>query len=339
MSPLPRRRFLALAAVVGLGMTGCQVSDPVVHGGPTTAPPEPSPTSQPLLPGQQVALEHETELAALAAQVRAATDRLQLSADQNATLGWLASGHGAHATALLDPQPARRSTAPPTPSPGRTPLPRPTPTVTLDARTRDQAVRRLQEELDRALGDYRTAAVGDQGPTALVWGSLAAYARAAQVALDQNITRSVPPTVAVRELAPWSDAEAEQQVLRQVHALIYGYQVAIPWLPRTEARTAQALLTERRELRDHLAATLRERGQAAPAAEPAYALPVQPTDREQASTLLWHMESAFAPFAGGWLAAATTADARRQALAALERTAAMTAEWGGPLVVWPGWPL
>ncbi len=333
---MPRRRFLALAGTAALAVTGCQVSDPVVHGGPTAPPPEPSPTPEPLRPGQQAALEHEVALAALAAQAHTGAERLRLGPGQAAAAGWMATAHDAHATALLDPHPARRATTAPTTGPS--PRPRPTPSGTLAATTRDQAIDQLRDRLERALSDYRRAALGDQGPTALVWGSLAAYARSAQAALTRDEPRPRPPVVEVRELEPWSDAEAEQQALRQVHALVYGYQVAIPWFPRAEGQTAYGVLVQRRDLRDRLAKALRTRGQAAPAAEPAYALPHQPTDRATAAELLWRMESAYAPFAGAWLAAATDADARREALESLEQSAVLGVEWGGPLSVWPGWP-
>lgn len=55
--------------------------------------------------------------------------------------------------------------------------------------------------------------------------------------------------------------------------------------------------------------------------------------------MLWHMESAFTPFAGAWLAAATDVDARREAMESLEQSAVLCVDWGGPLSVWPGWPL
>lgn len=338
MSSLPRRAFLTLAGVTVLGVTGCQVSDPVVTGGPAGPPPAPSPTPEPVVPGQQAALAHEVDLAALAGAAYAAADRLRLGPGQKAATGWMAVAHEIHVTALLNPQPTARATALPTPAPGRTPHPRPDPSATLRASTRDQAISELRDRLERALADYRQAALGSQGPTSLVWGSLAAYARSAQTALIRDAPRPEPPDIPVRELEPWSDTEAEQQALRQVHALIYGYQAAIPWLGRAETQTAYDLVVRRRELRDRLAKDLRERGQTAPAAEPAYALPRQPTDRNTAAELLWRMEAAFAPFAGAWLAAATAEETRRLALENLEQSSALCLDWGGPLVIWPGWP-
>lgn len=319
------------------GVTGCQMSDPVIRGGPTAPPLEPSPSSDPVVPGQQAALQHEIDLAALAGQAHDAAERLRLGPGLTAVTGWMADAHELHVQALLSPDPVQRSTAAPTPAPAtRT---RPAPSADLTAGTRDQAIEQLRARLERALGDHRRAAIDGQGPTALLWASLAAYARSAHTALERDVPRTEPPAVPVRQLEPWSDAEAEQQALRQVHALVYGYQVAIPWLPRPESQRAYDLLVRRRDVRDRLADTLRRRGLAAPAAEPAYALPRQPTDRSTARDLLWRMESAFTPFAGAWQAAATDSDNRSRALESLELSAVLCVEWGGPLLVWPGWPL
>ena len=315
-----------------LGVTGCQASDPVIHGGPTTPPGEFSPTPQQVLPNQQVVLGHEVTLAALAADAHAAAGTLEFTSTQTALVRSLAAGHETHVIALLDPQPARRSMISPAPAP------RPTPAVPLTAIDGAAATAQLQEQLATALRDYRLAATADQGPRALVWGSLAAYARAADAALRQDSPRADPPTVQVRELEPWSDAEAEQQALRQVHALIYGYQAAIPWLASEESPLARELVAERRGLRDQLAQLLRQRGVAVPAAEPAYELSTQPVDSATATALLQQMEASFAPFAGAWLAAATSTEARHTALRHLERSAGLHVEWGGSLTVWPGWP-
>ncbi|MDO5678575.1 MAG: hypothetical protein Q4G35_13855, partial [Propionibacteriaceae bacterium] len=260
MISMPRRRLLALAGGIALGVTGCQASNPVIRGGPTAPPAlEPAPT-EPAVPAQENSLVHEVTLATLAGTAHDDAAARQIDAQTTAVLGWLAAGHDVHVTALLDARPARRSTTAPTPAPGRTPRTRPAPTDTLVAGPAPEVIRQLHDLLEAALVDYRTAAIGGQGTSALLWGSLAAYARSAQAALARSAPRPEPPAIAVRELEPWSDAEAEQQALRQVHALIYGYQVAIGQLVREEERAAYAALVQRRALRDHLAAALRERG-------------------------------------------------------------------------------
>lgn len=338
MIDLPRRGFLTLAGALALGVTGCQINDPRITGGPTAPPARPTPTPVPDVPGLEAALRHESDLVALSEQAGVAADRLRLGPGQRAALGWMSRDHGVHLTALLAPHPAERPTAPPTPGPRFTPRPEPTSSATLAAGAKDAAIGELTSRLEAALVDYRASARGSRGQMALLWGSLAAYARSAQAALVKDAPRPDPLVVPVRALEPWSDAEAEQQALRQVHALVYGYQAAIPWFRRPESQTAYDLLVHWRDLRDRITRLLRDRGQTAPAAEAAYALPVQPTDRNTAAELLWRMESAFAPFAGAWLAAATQDESRRMAADALEEAARLCLEWGGPMTVWPGWP-
>lgn len=341
MTSLLRREFLALSTVAAaLGITGCQINDPTIVGGPTSAPAPPpgAPTSLPAVPGPDVALVHEVDLGALAGLVHAAAGRLDLGAAQTATAGWMMAAHAMHVTALASPNPA--PPAPPAPpSAGDVrPPPRPSADLSLAAASKDAAVDALRARLERALTDHRHNALGSRGPAGLVWGSLGAYAVAARTALASDAPRPGPPVADVRELALWTDAEAMQQALRQVHALVYGYQVAVGVLPRPDSESAYEHLVRRRDLRDLLTRILRERGQAAPAAEPAYALPVEPRDRASAAELIWSMESRFAPFAGAWFATAVGADIRRRALRALEQTVETGIDWGGPLVVWPGWP-
>lgn len=327
-----------LAGAMVLGVTGCQINDPRITGGPTAPPAQPTPTPIPDVPDIDAALRHEADLARLSDQALAAADRLRLGSGQRAALGWMSRDHAAHVTALLAAHPTERATAAPTPGPRFTPRPAPTSSASLSAGSKDAAVTEITGRLETALADYRAAARGSRGQLALLWGSLAAYARSAQVALARDAPRPDPLVVPVRTLEPWSDSESEQQVLRQVHALVYGYQAAIPWFRRPESQTAYDLLVHWRDLRDHIARMLRDRGQTAPAAEAAYALPLQPTDRNTAAELLWRMESAFAPFAGAWLAAATADEPRRLAQESLEEASRLCLEWGGPMTTWPGWP-
>ncbi|WP_141212477.1 DUF4439 domain-containing protein [Enemella evansiae] len=333
-----RRGFLAAAGAGILALTGCTVSDPRIVGGPTAPPPQPSPSPLPTIPGQQVAIGLESELAASCARLQQNAGGLQLPAPQAAAAGWLAAAHQAHLTALLGVRPSDRPTTLPTPDARWSPRPVPTPTVTLPT-DRAAALRVVTELEGRGTDPYRESALAGSGTTALLWGSLAAYTRAAAVLLGSTSTRPEPPAAEIRPPASASDVEAPQQLLRQTDALVYGYQVAIGWLRGAEAQNALTVLGRRRALRDQVTALLRDRGQQAPAAEPAYQLTVQPTDPATARELLWRMEIAFAPFAGGWLAAATQTPDRRLAQEALEDTVQLAVGWGGPLPVWPGWPL
>jgi hypothetical protein len=338
VTALPRRRFLTLTGVAAAALTGCQVSDPRIVGGPTVPPPEPAPTPTPDIPGRQASLAHEVELAALCEQLQHHGTSLGLPSPQLAVAGWMAEAHAVHVTALLARRPEQHPTGPPTPERDWTPWPRPSPTAELPAGSRDRALRAILDGLEDAVADHRRNALGSSGSAALLWGSLATYAGSAAAALTANTVRPAPPAAPIRPVAPRSDTEAAQQTVRQVHALVYGYQVAIPWFRGAEFESAYDVLVRRRGLRDRLTRRLREAGMVAPAAEPAYGLPVQPHDRATATELLWRMETAFAPFAGGWLAAATDDDVRGIALQSLEEATTLGIRWGGPLVVWPGWP-
>lgn len=335
---LPRRGFLALTGITAVSLTGCQVNDPRILGGPTAAPPAPAPTPAPASPGLRVSLAHEAELAALSDQLVRASGTLGLPAAQRAVAGWMAQAFEMHVVALLARRPELRPTVPPTPEPGWAPEPRPTPTIALPAGNRDQALRTLLAQLADAGTDHRRNALSTTGSATLLWGSLAAYTDAAAAAMNANTARPEPPTVPLHAMTPASDMEATQQTLRQVHALIYGYQVALPWFRGPEFQSTYDTLVQRRDLRDRLTNTLREAAMIAPAAEAAYALPVIPRDRATAAELLWRMETAFAPFAGAWLAAATDGGTRERALQALTEATVLGVRWGGPLVVWPGWP-
>lgn len=338
MTTSDRRGFLTAAGVGILALAGCSVSDPRIVGGPRTPPPRPSPSPLPSIPGQEFAIGAEAELAALTEQLQRVAQTLQLPAPQAAAAGWLASAHRAHLTALLGVRPSDRPTATPTPDARWSPRPMPTPTVALPG-DRAAAIRAVTEAQRRSIGPYRESALGSSGTTALLWGSLAAYAGTAATVLESAVARPEPPAAEIRPPEAWSDVEAPQQVLRQLHALVYGLQAAIGWLRGADAQNALGLLARRRAMRDQVTALLRDRGQTAPAAEAAYQLTVQPHDVASARELLWRMEIAYAPFAGGWVAAATAPTDRRLAQESLEDTVGLAVNWGGPLPVWPGWPL
>ncbi|NNG18732.1 DUF4439 domain-containing protein [Naumannella sp. ID2617S] len=338
MSTPDRRGFLAVAGGSLLALTGCMVSDPRVVGGPSTPPPQPSPSPLPTIPGQQLAIGSESELAALCGQLNQSAAALGLPAGQGTIAGWLAAGHKAHLIALVGVRPNERPTAVPTPDARWSPRPMPTPSLRLPG-DRAQAVRTITDLLGRCVGPYRESALASSGTTALLWGSLTAYAIGAGIALPGDPGRPAPPSTPNHPLAPMTEVEAPQQLLRQVHALVYGYQVAIASLPRPEAQRATELLGARRTLRGDLTALIRGRGQTAPAAEAAYALSVQPRDAATARELLSRMELAFAPFAGAWVAAATDPDSRRKAQQVLEESVRVSLGWGAPLPIWPGWPL
>lgn len=335
MSLISRRRLLLGTLATGL-VTACS-TDPRIIGGPSTPPPEPTPTPLPKLPGLDAALTSEADLAALTRQY-ATVASLRLSPAMAATTQSMADSHEAHLKTLVLPRPETRPNPAATPAPGENPRPMPASAARLPTGDRAAAVRTLTDRYARAASDYRQNALGSNGSVALLWGSLAAYAQAASVALTVDVARPPVPEQANRPVVIWSDTEALQQVLRQVHALIYGYQCALAPLRRPDLQPVADLLQRRRDLRMKLSSMLRDLGLAVPAAEPVYALPVRPVDRRSVAELIWQMESAFATFVGPWLASATKDPSRNMALDALVECSRISLQWEGPLPVWPGWP-
>lgn len=336
MTVFSRRVLLAGAGSVLLGgaLTGCTLTDPVVHGGNQTPPPLPTPNPVPTLADVSGALQREADLAAAMEDLSRADG---VSADLREQATPLAMGHRAHLVALASPDPVARPTALPTGGPG-TPRPVPSPSITSGGGT-DQAARvnNVQSLLTRAAEDYRARALATEGQQALLWASLHAYAIGAQSAVQNRQTQLAPATEP-RPLQVWSDVEAMQQVVRQVHALIFGYQAALAPMTGEDSRTVTRLLNERRSLRTRLSDLLRERNEQVPAAEAAYQLPTEPTDRAAGARIIATMESAFRPFAGGWVAAATDASTRELALNTLQESASTAGQWGADLPIWPGWP-
>ena len=130
-----------------------------------------------------------------------------------------------------------------------------------------------------------------------------------------------------------SEVAAVQEMVRQLHAMVYGYQLAIGKL-RVLSKTAssgraRALLTSR-VFRDRLIARLRKRSAEVPAAEPAYVPSVVPRNAATAGKLIMRMHTALQPFCGLWLAAAESQADRTQALSALGSEVKIARSWGAP---------
>ena len=109
---------------------------------------------------------------------------------------------------------------------------------------------------------------------------------------------------------------AVQEMVRQLHAMVYGYQLAIgklKVLSKTRPRAERELLSTR-VFRDRLIAWLRKRSAEVPAAEPAYVPSVVPRNAATAGKLIMRMHTALQPFCGLWLAAAESHADRTQAL-------------------------
>lgn len=339
-SGLDRRSFLGLG--VGLAApliagAGCSVTDPrIVAPGRTAAPgsdqdrtsgDQPSPSPSPTFEGSTQAAETEQRLAGLAAALLTGAWRRSLGS-RKALLVGIEAGHLEHATALLGDQPTSRPTGP-----GADPIKPADKATTLEA-----AFVRLRVAEQKQAVRHRKAALGTTGTSSLLWGSMSVAASSYAAALQ-----STRPT-AVRKPRPHvphpqlSDVEAAQELVRQLHAIVYGYQLAIGRLTDRNARAvAAARLREQRILLDAITSSLVSRGAAVPAAEPAYEPSMNPRSTASAARLIKAMEVALAPFCGLWLAAATSGSDRGRAFSALAGTVATSLRWGAPIQAWPGW--
>jgi len=333
-----RRRLLATggawSALGAASLAGCTVSDPALDSpstaattpaiGPTTATPPITPSAA--APGYPGPARREQDLAELARAVRRRTG---WSGDQTTLLDLLVAAHTDHARVLASTDPAARST-------GTTRVPAAVPS--LDGLTNDEALRRLATAETALATVHRGAARTATGLDALLWGSLAVAAEGFALVDDAD----PPSAVGLRSHRPaviLSDVAATQQMVRQLHAIIWGYQLATGKLPVTSNARLRALagLLQHRILRDRLITWLRSHEAEVPVAEAAYAPATNPTDAGSAGALIRTMETALLPFCGLWLAAAGSTPDRDLALKTLGSTARTGRSWGGGVRGWPGW--
>ena len=343
-----RRRLLGwglgLGTAAALTAAGCSVSDPRV--GPPPAGPAPGtsgdprasngpadpgePTEPPAPPefaGATAGAASERRLAGLAAAALSGAWRKDLG-DRAGLLAAVRDAHLAHATALQGDQPTTRPTADPA-----QPLP-----PAKAAKSLEAALQRLADGERREAARHRAAAVSTTGLASLLWASMsiaaARYANALETTRPVAHRKPRPP----KPLPLLSDVEAMQQLVQQLHALNYGYPMAIGQLtagPRRDAAIRR--LHSLRGLRDGLVSTLLTRRAEVPIAEPAYVPTVFPRTDATASRLVQDLEVRLTPFLGLWLAAGPTPADRSRAFDALSLTVAAATSWGAPLRTWPGW--
>jgi hypothetical protein len=241
------------------------------------------------------------------------------------------TAHLEHAAALLGSDPTTRPTAPPDqpvePIQPRRAFP-----------TYEVGAARLRAAEEQQAAAHRRSALSTMGYGCLLWGSMSIAATTFAAAL--RATRPVPVRKP-REHRPMpelADVDAMQQLVRQLHAIIYGYQLAAGQLLDRQQRTSalQRLRAHRIEL-DALTRQLLSRSAEVPVAEPAYIPDPQPTTPARAARLILNMEVALAPFCGMWLAAAANPVDQRRAFATLAATVTAGRSWGAPVLAWPGW--
>jgi hypothetical protein len=186
---------------------------------------------------------------------------------------------------------------------------------------------------------YRVAALKVKGSDALLWGSLSVAAASFAPVIGSSNPPAARPLANRQLVEVLPEATAVQELVRQLHAIVYGYQLAIGKFKvlSKQRRKAESELLAHRVLRDRLIAWLRRHSADVPAAEPAYVPSVVPRNAASAGRLIMRMQTALQPFCGLWLAASITQPDRQQALTALTTAVQTARSWGAPLQAWPGW--
>jgi hypothetical protein len=328
---LSRRRLLGLGAALPV-LAGCSLSTPTVSD-PTRTPspaestpfathdPSPTPSAPPVVAGARAAATTELALAGLARAILAGPRRRELSVDQRSLLGFVAEAHRVHAAALDPTVRAPRA-------------------ADVTRLTLPQALDRLAGDETAASGRHRSAAVAVAGEDSLRFAAVAAAASlyAGVVPGNRRVsTTAVPRTPTA--LARSTDTAAVQSMVAQLHAVVYGYQLAIGRMPvasKDDDRAAAELL-QLRIRREQMIGWLRRRGVEVPVPEPAYRPSVEVRDGPTGARLVRTMLVALQPFAGIWLASANDAE-REWALSFFLTNVALARGWGAPLPVWPGSP-
>lgn len=330
---LSRRDVLRLGALSLVGpsvLAGCALSNPTVDdpnasstltpsSTPAATSASPTPSATPTVTGAPAAAAAEERLAALASAILGGPHRKSLSGRQRTLLRFVAATHTSHAAAL-----APRSPAPP-PKIGQLSL--------------KQSLALLGRREAAAGKAYGHSALSSRGRDALLWGSWSV----ASASIASVVTAAKPPGVTAvhghRPAALLSDVEAVQELVGQLHAVVYGYQVALGHLPvlgKPHARAVRELL-ETRLRRDRLIAWLQRRSATVPAAEPAYVPSTVPHGAASSAKLIRQLQVALQPFCGLWLAAAASNADRQTALTTLRSVQGTARSWGAPLAAWPGY--
>ncbi|WP_204913039.1 DUF4439 domain-containing protein [Microlunatus spumicola] len=330
-----RRDVLGLGLAVPV-LAACSVSPAVAPrpgtsgaSAPAVTPGAASPAPAPSVPAAATA---EQALSVLAAAVLTGPRRGDLSGDQRRLLTFLRDVHADHAVALAGADPTTRPTTA-APSPSAAP-------PNLGKASLADVLKRLARQEAAQAAAHRRAATAATGLAALVSGSLAVAADSYAAALGASDTPPVSAKKARRPAALLSDVAADQELVAQLHAVVFGYQLAIGKLKFTSGarRRAVSELAATRRLLDTRIAFLLGRKAEVPAAEPAYA-PASPVrSAGDASRLVRGMQARLEPYVGLVLAAAGDAGARREALTLLTSTSRTARAWGAPLQAWPGWP-
>jgi hypothetical protein len=345
-NPIARRGLLISGGLAVLGVAGCRAgSDPLpsassraTASGTSGAVPAPTP-----LPGTVEAAEQESDLVRYAAT---ALQRLgpDLDASERRLLGRIRDTHRLHAAALMSRDPLDGGSASAAPSPSPSSASPSTGSSAASVPSRPSAmIKKLATYESRLADRHRARALHPAGPSdqqgrlALLWASLCAAAETCAAACadrDDPVSGLVGDHRRPVDLPEATGAV--QQVVAQCHAMIFGYQAAIPRLSGARGAQAADELARYRALRDALSARLDDQGRTVPEARAAYQVSPAPTSASAAVTLIGSMETRMLPYLGLW--AATAGGDRKSALDSLIETSRQTLSWSGAISVWPGWP-
>ncbi len=334
--PLSLDRRQALLVLLGLpvALTGCTSNKtPALEPGAEESGPAltrsaattSTATTTPVL-GTSQAAAIELAMADLAGATLTGRQHRQLTSDQQALLAAVRAAHLDHVEALRSPDPTSR----PTPSDTTSPQP--------GTRPPKRALSALVKQERAAAAIHAQTALASTGFMSLLWGSMSVAATSYASALADH--KAVPiASQARRQLPALSETDAVIELLSQIHALIYGYQLAIGRLPvmSNDHGRAVAELKRIRILRDRLIAILTSRSAEVPVAQAAYVPSVRVHNAASAALLIRRMQSALLPHCGLFLAAAGKESVRKLALDTLAGSAATASSWGAPLTAWPGW--
>lgn len=127
-----------------------------------------------------------------------------------------------------------------------------------------------------------------------------------------------------------------QSALAAENAAIYGYGVLGAHLPRPQRDLASAAYSAHRARRDRLQSLLRDRKVTPSPGGVVYALPTPVIDAASAVTVAALLEDGVAGAYADLVAAADSADLRREAALALREDAVRAARWRGSTGPFPG---
>lgn len=193
----------------------------------------------------------------------------------------------------------------------------------------------MRTQLKTAQSAHQARALEATGPAALLWASLSAACAAEPEALGDTRRPKLIPTTPML-LPDTTPAECMGDLLAETHAVIYSMQTALGVLGGREARALEAALGRRRDVRTRLTSELAAMDADAPAALPAYDVPVLKGDATEARRLIAKVEARYARFIGPMIAAVEPM--REYGTNLLADAHASSVRWGAALVVWPGWP-